>query len=259
MKNRIHTFIFYFFVSILFISPVKSFGELNKKALESIKPYLLPKDHPLKPALDQIFQCRRVTMNDATLAEAGFVTHSFQPRSFIRVVSHPNLPKHLLKIYPDSELNLKKEVPDWKWFVRRCKAARMIQETIMLKKIKNFIVPLKFIYLLPENPSPPIDPAYVPKIAILLVQDMNLVSKEENLHFWKEKITEDHLNELYTILKQAPGMSAREDNIVLTKRGKLAFIDTEYYHKRPEFRAITPYLSSEMQAYWEHLIKEKRR
>lgn len=237
-------------------NPFSSFAEYNKKALRTLEPLLLPIDHPLKPAMDQIFHAKRVTLNDATLAEAGFVTLYFQPRSFIRVLSHPELPKHLLKLCPDSESRLKKGLPDWHWLAKRCQSAHRIQEIIVAEKIKHFTVPLKFIYLLPEIPAPPQSPEYSPKIALLIVQDMNLVSKEENLAFWKEKITKSHLKELFTILKSTPGMSAREDNIVLTKKGKLAFIDTEFYYIRPNFQAILPYLSPEMQAYWKKLVKK---
>ena len=63
---------------------------------------------------------------------------------------------------------------------------------------------------------------------VLLVDDMDLVSKQENEVAWKSMITREHLNELYLIITRAGGSSYRPDNIWLTKHGKFAFVDTEY-------------------------------
>lgn len=225
----------------------------SKKEKEQIKPYLLPFDHPIKPYLDLIFSSERVTLDSNSFSAAGFISKFIQPRSFIRVASHPYLPGYLVKVYLDDELRIKKETPGWKWFVNRAKNAKAIRKYIKRNKCKYFTAPEKWIYPLPINTSPPMDPAYVRKNEILVVEDMQLVSEIENLHAWKTIITKKHLNELYDIISYAGGSSYRADNIAFTISGKFAFIDTEYARKSPGYHAIVPYLSDEMAAYWKSI------
>lgn len=228
----------------------------SPEAKDQMRPFLLPSQHPSKAALDSIFLSSRATLDEASFEKSGFRTKFKQPRSFIRVASHPLLPGYLVKVYLDSELRLKKGEPGWLWFVRRCIGAKQIRKVIDKKKIRYFSVPQKWIYPLPIDPSPPNDPAYLRKPAILLVQDMQLVPKNENYEAWKTKITRKHLNELYTIISHASGSSYRPGNIPYTKNGKFAFIDTEYpERKNPDFKSIRPHLSSEMRAYWDKLVK----
>jgi hypothetical protein len=241
------------------LSPsLKTFDDLEKNPYFSkqerkrIKPYLMPNDHPIKPILDKIFSKRALLDADA-FAAAGFVTKSVQPHSFIRVASHPETPGYLYKIYLDSELRLKKNTPGWKWFGYRTKNAKTIGDFIKKRKIQYFVVAKKWIYALPIEPSPPSDPLYARKNEILVVEDMNLVSDEENARAWRTVITKEHLDEFYAILTHAGGSSYRIDNVAYTKNGKFAFIDTEYNKKTPDHRAILPHLSPEMAAYWKKI------
>jgi hypothetical protein len=230
-------------------------SDLPKKVYKRIKLWLLPKSHALKPALDTIFQQQRVTQNALSLKEAGFSTLFKQKRSFILVAFHPKLPGHLLKVYLDTELRLKRGEPHWEWFARRCQGASQVRNAITRFKLTYFTVPNKFIYPLPKNPSPPLDALHDRKFCVLLVENMNLVSKEENLEAWKTKITKKHLNELYIIISFAKGSSYRADNIAYSKNGKFSFIDTEYPTGGPDFHNIVPYLSLEMKAYWDKLVR----
>ncbi|MBA3958139.1 MAG: hypothetical protein H0X51_07090 [Parachlamydiaceae bacterium] len=216
-----------------------------------IKPYLLPTKHPIYNTLQSIFTVQRATLNSETLASAGFNNRFTQPRSFIRVVSHPATPGYLFKLYLDSETRIKKNTPGWQWLVNRAKNATIIQSIITRKKIKHFVVAKKWIYQLPTYPLPPLnDPNYTPKGEILVVEDMNLVSKEENAHAWKTVITKEHLDEFYKIISSAGGSSYRIDNVAYTKSGKFAFIDTEYTNRTVDRVSITKYLSPKMANYW---------
>lgn len=224
--------------------------------LATINPYLIPNSHHLKHVLDAIFQASRATLNKKTFAAAGFVTHFSQPRSHIRVASHPNLPGYLVKVNFDSELRIKDKIPSWVWFVRRCEAATIIRQVIAEKKITKFVVPKKYLYKFPDNPAPPDDPTFSRKEVLIIVKKMQLMPAEENLNLWKTHISTHHLLELYTILSRTPEQSGRPDNIVFTTDGiTLAFIDTEYKSMKPSYSGIAPYLSVEMKAYWKYLIK----
>ncbi len=231
---------------------------ISHKERKAIKPFLLSAFHPLKPILDDIFLSQRATLNTETLIAAGFRIEFSRQRSYIQVVSHPLIPGYLLKLYLDSEARLKLGIPGWKWFSRRALGAKKLRNCIAKHKLQHFVAPHKWIYVLPLNPSVPKDPLYTQKNEILIVEDMELVSPEENLHAWKEKITREHLDELYIILKEAGGASYRADNIAYTRKGQFAFIDTEYPNDKPDYEHVRDNLSPEMAKYWMQLVNGKK-
>lgn len=230
---------------------------LNDIMRNMIRPYILPCQHPAKRVLDSIFHSHRAILNDHELCAAGFNVVYHQPRSFIRVVSHPKLPGYLLKIYLDSELREKNYKPGWLWLTARCKGAAHLRKVIQSKKSHYFQVPNKWLYPLPPEPSPPKNEEYKRQLVILIVEDMDLVSDEENYHAWKNQITHAHLKELYTIISKAKGSSYRPDNICLSKNGKFSFIDTEYPKQKADYNSIRPFLSPEMRHYWDKLVKQE--
>lgn len=226
---------------------------ISKEIKKRARPHLLPKDHALKPALDALFLNNRVTLNQSTLLESGFTIKFSQPRSFINVVSHPTLPGYLLKIYFDTETREKKDKPGFEWLILRCEGAKKIKKVIKKKKIQHFVVANKWLYPLPLQSIPE---NVTPQPFVLVVEDMQLTSKEDTNRAWKTVITKDHLVELHQIIKKASGSSYRPDNIPYTKNGNFAFIDTEYPNKKhPDYRSIRPYLSHEMRSYWDQLTK----
>lgn len=229
--------------------------KISKKIKKQLHPHVIPDSHPLKPALDQIFYTTRATLDENTFAEAGFNTISVRPRSHIRVASHSLLPNHLIKATLDTELRKKANKESWEWLVLRCEGADKIKRLIKDRSIQHFVVARKWIYPLPDDPSPPNTNLYKRHLAVLLVTDMDLHSEKTNYGAWKNKITEEHLQELYTIISHAKGSSYRPDNIWYNKQGKFAFIDTEYPDRGPDYRSIKPFLNKEMQKYWTHLIK----
>lgn len=237
-------------------SSFKNNPYISKKEKSAIKPYLLPDSHPIKPILDSLFSASRVTLNSTTLRNAGFTILHSRKRSFIKVVNHPLMPGYLFKLYLDDELRLKHGRQGWKWFSYRCQGARTIAKLIKKEKIKHFTVAKKWIYALPAEPAMPALPGHSRKNCILVAEDMQLVSKEENLAIWKNGITKKHLVELYDIISYAPGRSYRPDNIPYTKNGKFAFIDTEYPDHKPDYNSIRPYLSPDMLSYWDQLVKK---
>ena len=135
---------------------------LNKKIQKEIASYELPSDLSFTPIVNLIFSSSRPTFNADALVQAGFNILHKQPRSYIVVANHPALPGFLFKLYFDTELRMKNNVPGWKWFVRRCEGAKVIRKVIANKKIKNFKVPDKYIYVLPTHTIP----AAVPGIAL---------------------------------------------------------------------------------------------
>lgn len=230
---------------------------LTKEMRKKIKPYLLPHKHPAREFLDSLCLHGRVFLNPTTFEMAGFITLHTKPRSFIRVARHPLMPGYLFKVYLDSEKRKKNEKEGWEWLVARCKGARQVRHAIKKQKSKFFQAPNKWLYPLPPESSPINSDEYIRQPVILVVDDMDLIPEDENLHFWANHVQPHHLYELYAIISIARGSSYRPDNIWLSHNGKFSFIDTEYPKKKMDYWAIKPYLSPKMQVFWTNLVRRK--
>lgn len=224
---------------------------LSSKMRKEIRPYLIPLDHPAKPVLDMIFLSGRVIENEQTLMEAGFSILYSMKSSFVKIVKHPLLPGYLIKLYLDDETQLKKDRPGWSWLKDRCQGANRLRAFIKKKKIRHFSVPDKWLYLLPSA-FPTTGPIRQP--VVILVTDMDLVSKEENHQAWQTLATPEVLDELYLILRHGTGSWFLTGNVPYTRSGKFAFVDTEYPKRYLNLEKVKNFISPEMQVYWDSLI-----
>lgn len=223
---------------------------LDRLAKVRMRPYLLPKKHHLHSILNGIFSRSRVIFSDETLAQAGFRTLCTQPFSHIRVASHPQLSGYLVKVYLDCDNVTRKDRPGYEWLTDRCIGADLIRKLIKKKKMRHFTVPDKWLYPVPSTAPEHVQPV------ILVVQDMHLVSKAETVHAWKTVITREHLDELYCILSHGLSSCFLEGNIPYTRNGTFSCIDTEYYDRKLKYHKVKPYLSDEMNLYWDELVRK---
>lgn len=221
----------------------------DKKMKNRMRPYLLPLKHPLRSSLDAIFARSRVVANDTTLAQAGFNILYSQPYTHIRVASHPDLPGHLVKAHLDCDTQTRDGIPSWVWLTDRCIGAKLIRDLIKNKKIRHFSVPDKWLYTISSSA-----PEHI-QLVILLVEDMQLVSRDETLEAWKTIITHHHLDELYCILSHGLSSGFIAGNIPYTRSGKFACIDTEFYDRKIKYSRVNKYLSDEMSQYWDELVR----
>jgi hypothetical protein len=228
---------------------------ISRRARKAMRPFLLSLHHPKRSVLDSIFLKNRATEDRQTFSKAGFETIAKGPRSYVRVAKHAKLRGYLIKAYLDTELKEKFDKESWEWLVRRCEGASKVRNIIQKRKIRHFVVPDKWLYPLPAEPSPPNDGYHVRHLALLLVTDMNLASDEHNYYAWSHDITEAHLDEFFMIISRAKGSSYRPDNVAYTKSKKFAFIDTEYPLQGPDFDNIRKFLSGEMREYWDRLVR----
>jgi hypothetical protein len=231
---------------------------LTERMQVTIAPYLLPLDHPMRPTLDFIFSQARVTESEKALVDAGFeIIAGPMKRSYIYVVRHPEIPGYVFKLYLDSEKRFRKEVPHWLSLTRRCVGAFGIRKIIEQEKICHFLVPDKWLYVLPIYPySNVLDPEPI----ILMETDMEPENLEVSAHMWNT-VTSKHLDELYAILKHGHGGSGTMSlfgNVPFTKKGKFAFIDTEKPKVRLTLKHIRKYLSKDMGIYWDNLIHKRQ-
>jgi|GEM_PF-1431414 len=218
-----------------------------------MRPYCLPLKHSLKKKLDSIFLSDRVSQNEETFANAGFITLYAQPTSFIRVARHPKLDGFLVKLYLDNETRQKNDIPGWQWLVNRCIGAENVRALIKKKNLKYFSVPDKWIYPLPENPQA-IHKEFQQPI-ILLVTGMNLSSDSETKEMWRNGITKKHLDELFCILSNGYSSNHLATNIPYSKNGTFTCIDTEHPKRNLSYHHVKAYLFPKMKAYWDNIIK----
>lgn len=224
---------------------------INTDMAKMITPYLIPLNHRIKQSLDKIFEKSRAIKNEKAFDEAGFNTLFIQNlHSFIRVAKHDALPGYLLKVYLDSEPN-ERARKGWEHLRNRCEGAANVRELIKRKKMVYFTVPDKWLYVLP--PSTPSTDKDQP--VLLVVTDMNLVSDAKTKEAWETKATHELLDELYCVISHGYGSSGLIRNVPYTKDKIFTFIDTEKPNKTPNYSKVREYLSPEMRAYWDSLVK----
>lgn len=226
-------------------------------AAEAIPPaYLLPDAHPIKPFLDALFSSSRVTLNLKTLQEAGF--NFSKPRKFTNLIiaSHPLLPDYIFKLYLDAQ-RYHKDKSEAHFWMLRIDGAHKVRQEIESNGLEDLIkVPQKWIYRLPKDPAPSV--GYMTKHTILVEENMQLLSAEENEAIWKSSlITPRHLLAVYLILTKV-GLAdcAKPDNMPFSIDGRIAFIDTQTHGRKVPLNRLSSWLSRENQVIWEHLTQE---
>lgn len=221
-----------------------------------VQPYLMPVDHPARQALDDIFSSFRVVANLESILLAGF-TLTPQQGCHVHATTHPQLPGYVVKIYPDTHRER-----DWFKWVRRCQGAELIRDAIVRFKSGNiFKVPKKWIYVFPDLFPVEASEGIYPKHFVLVVEDMKILEPKENRKRYRSKsMRRSMLKELVRIIEDLGLHDAiRCANVPFCKDGKLAFIDTESWHRWPVwYHPMKEWLSPSMRKYWDELSANPR-
>lgn len=227
---------------------------VDKTIWNSLLPFFLPESHPMKEALDKIFNVKeRVTLNDKSLKKAGFKIVQKGEWSKMIVASHRYLDGYLVKLYTDDE----PDTIDWAKCKDRVKGAKSAAVCISKNNWNHlFKVPQKWIYPLPADPSPPHEMKR--KNFILIVEDMRLIPDDANVSRWASKeISKEQLKALYWLLK----LEGLRDcvypfNLPFSVDGRIALIDTEFHHEWPvPFSKLTKFLTGNAQKFWAELLE----
>lgn len=223
---------------------------------QELEPYFLPIDHPLKKKFDKIFESKRVIQDATTFKAAGFGEPKIRAATNIVLGKNRNLNGCLIKVFLDTQPC----VHEYGNFLSRIKGAQSIQACIDKYGFKKYFkVPKKWLYPLPFEPAPPISVEYNRKNFILVVEDMKILSTNENHKAFKQRCTKEMLTALYTVLSEEGLLdSVFINNIPFNVEGKICFIDTEHHHHTiVPYHRLTKYLSEKMQIYWLSLIQNK--
>ncbi len=217
----------------------------------NIQDYLIPYDHPAKIKLDEIFSASRALYNMHSMIAAGFEAAKPQHHSQIIVTRHPELRGYVIKAYLD-EQEYHSGKPEYYFWIKRIIGSRLIKNLIESHKYEHLIkVPKKWIYLLPDEPSPP--DGSLRKMFILVEEDMDIYPDKRNEKLWgSSAVTKELLKALFTITTELGLFDcAKPANCPIAKDGKVALIDTQsYFAKRVKYHKLTPYLSPSMKRYW---------
>lgn len=220
---------------------------------ETVKPYFLPENHPVKAKLDRLFS-KRVTQTSNSLKKAGFTQPD--PRRFSKtiVTKNKNVPGYIFKFYSDEQ----KGLADWLLLLNRVTGAIYIQDALNRYNINHlFAVPTKWIYPLPSDTSPP---ATMQRKNFIVVENaIDLYSKKENNKMWKD-ITIINPNTLAWIYRLLQDLGLSDSpynfNMPIAKDHRITFIDTEHHHKWPvPHHKLWPFLSPEMGACWNSICE----
>ncbi len=216
-----------------------------------VKPYLLPSNHPIKRNLDALFGQKRVTQNLRSLEEAHFTRCYIRGYSKLVVTEHSMIRGYWLKLFIDDQ-----DISDFPAFINRIEGALAIQDAIIGHGYeKHFVVPKKWIYPLPAEPSP--SPGSFRKNFILVAEDMDLYKKSDNRKKWATKITPPRALAIYTIMQEL-GLNdcIHPFNLPFSKDGRQAFIDTEHHHNWPvRFDLMLQHMPPLLQDYWLKIIE----
>jgi len=245
---------------ILRVSAYTKPDHIEEDVWNRVEPHLLPEDHPIKPVLDKIFSESRAILGIKSLKKAGFIKPFARKWTHLVVTRHPDVPGYIFKLYLDAQRYFKgkKEYDHW---LERIEGVTMIKTEIQKRGwTDTFKTPIKWIYALPAEPSPPKE--FKRKNFILVEQDMDILGTQENYDMWKsEAVTEELLTQFYTICEEL-GLHdcAKPDNAPFSRDGKIAFIDTQTFYYWPVlYKKMTPYLSKERQTQWKALTKGSRK
>lgn len=231
---------------------------VDKKTWSRVSDFLLPDDYPIKQQLDFIFSSSRAFYDLQSMLDAGFEPASPQHHTQIIVTRHPLLTGYVIKAYLDIQ-SYHSGKPEHYFWIKRATGASLVKKSIERHGYQHLLkVPKKWIYLLPDHPSPPAE--CVRKMFILVEEDMNLYDNFTNEMFWGSTfITKELLDAVYTVVTELGLFDcAKPANCSVSKDGRLAFVDTQSYFVKPvRYDKLTPYLSPPMQQYWIELTGKK--
>lgn len=150
---------------------------LSDEVWEDVQDYLIPDHHPIKRKLDRIFSRSRALMDQRTMVASGFDFAHLQPCTSIVVTRHFELPGYVIKAYLDA-VNIDNEV-EYDCLVKRIQGSRLIRESIKKHDYEHLLkVPEKWLYLLPDKPSPL--KGYLRKMFILVEDDMDIYDDKKS-------------------------------------------------------------------------------
>lgn len=228
-------------------------SHFTKKMRRAMRPYLIPKDHPAKLFLDDLFATANVIKNEKIFSAAGFETVSTKTMSRIRVARHPALPGYVFKLYLCTMQRTRAHEPVWMALTARCQGAQNIRKLIKEKNLQHFIAPHKWLYIVPKKTFSDLSSKEKKQFVLLVATDMQPMGMRSSAEAWRNHVTHNILDELFCILSNGYASTFLSGNIPYTHQGKFACLDTEFPLRVNNFFKVEKYIAPELLSYWREL------
>lgn len=252
-------------LTVLFMSSGPLTAQLSEPpnhVRELVAPYLLPEDHSVKKALDEIFTPSRVSTSLATLKNAGFCDIRLRKRGIV-FARHPKIPGYVVKLVCDYSAhsfhgfeNKVRGQDEYIEFVGRIRKKNLIQEIIDRHNMQGMVCPKKWIYEIPLDTQTRPGHAYTKKFYLLVAEDMDIVPPHDNFTLWKQ-VNDDFLYDFFVIYRETKLYDCGPPNQSFTRDGRLAFIDTkDWDHSLFTPQTNPHFLVGHQRALWREWIRE---
>lgn len=228
-----------------------------------VAPYLMPKDHPIKSSLDELFLSgKRIIASRNSLVEAGFEDRNPEPRTGVFVLRHREFKGYIFKIYTDDQLTYYRNEPEYITWMLRARGAKLIRNEIKARRWeKYFKVPRKWIYPLPEG-AVPAQEGHLQKYFILVEDEMDILPNEISRQIWSNgSVSKEKLTRLFTLITKV-GLrgGCKYDNIPFCRDGRIAFIDTQNNLSWPlPYHRLLPVLKGQLRRHWLKLMEKGKK
>ena len=199
---------------------------------------------PIASQLKELFTDRKMFDSMKAFEEAGFKLIAHSPHK-IMSGSHKLTRGFLFKKYNNDKPG-KKQLKN---YMRRIEGARLLRTFIAEHGFQHVVAPRKWLHELPES---------FPSRYLIVADKLDLMSDDATRRKY-DRIREDQMRELATVLYYFRGLNSWTKNLPFTEEGKIAFIDTERWHRDKDYlRLIGDHLPSDRREQAEDVLKELR-
>jgi hypothetical protein len=197
------------------------------------------------PVLAELFADSKMFDSFDRFRSAGFalIEHA---ENKIMSGSHKRLRGYLIKKYNNAKSG-KKQIRN---YMRRIEGARLLRTFIAEHGFTGVVTPQKWLYELPRA---------FPERYCVIAEKLDLLSKKDTESAYDD-LDREQGRELATILYYFRGLNSTAANLPFTKDNKIAFIDTERWHRDKDFlRKVGDRLPGDRRKEAEVLFKELSR
>jgi hypothetical protein len=194
--------------------------------------------------LAALFTNRKMFDSMSAFEKAGFRLIAHAPHK-IMSGTHKDARGYLFKKYNNDKPG-KKQIKN---YMRRVEGARLLRTFIAERGFRHVAAPRKWLFELPAS---------FPERYLVVADKLDLLSDDETKRKY-DRIREDQMRELATVLYYFRGLNSWTKNLPFTEDGKIAFIDTERWHRDKDYlRSIGDHLPSDRREQAEDVFKELR-
>ena len=201
-------------------------------------------ENPIVSQLRGLFTDRKMFDSMNAFEKAGFRLIAHAPHK-IMSGAHKEARGFLFKKYNNDKPG-KKQIKN---YMRRIEGARLLRTFIVDRGFQHVVAPHKWLYELPES---------FPERYLIVADKLDLIADDATRRKY-DRIREEQLGELATVLYYFRGLNSWTKNLPFTEDGKIAFIDTERWHRDKDYlRLIGDHLPSDRRKQAEDVFKELR-